>query len=104
MKPRSVTNRRNFLMQSTMLTAAGGALNPGALNATGTLNTEAAQSVGAPGGPMDSFSEYQQRRRQALWGLLGDLPWPHQPAPPKVIRTEEHETYTLERLVLDLNG
>jgi dienelactone hydrolase len=47
---------------------------------------------------------YQQRRRTALWSLLGDLPWQHEPAPPKLVRTEEHDLYTLERLVLDLNG
>jgi dienelactone hydrolase len=51
-----------------------------------------------------TFVAYQQQRREALWGLLGDLPWQHQPAAPKVVRTEEHEDYTLERLVLDLNG
>jgi dienelactone hydrolase len=50
------------------------------------------------------FSAYQNERRDVLWGLLGDLPWQHQPAAPKVVRTEEHDHYTLERLVLDLNG
>ncbi len=51
-----------------------------------------------------AFAAYQAQRRQALWGLLGDLPWQHQPATPKVIRTEDHDDYRLERLVLDLNG
>ena len=50
------------------------------------------------------FSVHQQRRRDDLWGLLGELPWQHEPAPPKLLRREEHEQYTLERLVLDLNG
>lgn len=50
------------------------------------------------------FAAHQARRRQALWGLLGDLPWQHEPAPPKLVRTEDHGTYVLERLVLDLNG
>jgi hypothetical protein len=36
--------------------------------------------------------------------LLGDLPTAHVPGPPKVVSTEKHEGYTLERLVLDLNG
>ena len=36
--------------------------------------------------------------------MLGDLPWQHQPAKPKVLSTEKHEGYTLERLILDLNG
>lgn len=50
------------------------------------------------------FLAYQEKRRKALWGLLGDLPWHHKPAPPKLVRTERHEGFTLERLVLDLNG
>jgi dienelactone hydrolase len=50
------------------------------------------------------FSSDQERRRQALFSLLGDLPWQHQPGPVKVVGSESHEGYTLERLVLDLNG
>jgi dienelactone hydrolase len=46
----------------------------------------------------------QQDRRRELWRLLGDLPWTHHAAPPRLISKEEHDTYTLERLVLDLNG
>ena len=45
-----------------------------------------------------------QDRRRELWGLLGDLPWTHRPAAPRLIGREEHAGYTLERLVLDLNG
>jgi dienelactone hydrolase len=52
----------------------------------------------------DVFSSYQKRRREALWGLLGDLPSQHEPGPHKVVHTEEHDSYTLQRLVLDLNG
>jgi len=52
----------------------------------------------------EAFVSYQKRRREDLWGLLGDLPWQHEPAPPKLVRTEEHDGYTLQRLVLDLNG
>jgi dienelactone hydrolase len=51
-----------------------------------------------------TFSAYQQRRRADLWGLLGDLPWQHEPAPPKLVRTEDRDTYMIQRLVLDLNG
>jgi dienelactone hydrolase len=43
-------------------------------------------------------------RRKLLWSLLGDLPWAHSPAPPRLLKTEKHDGYTLERLVLDLNG
>jgi len=52
----------------------------------------------------EEFASYQERRRKELWSLLGDLPWQHRAAPPKLLKTETHEGYTLERLVLDLNG
>src|SRR5215469_13243143 len=84
-------SRRQFLARSALLT---GGISLGLNSASGKL---VAQTETA-------FSVYQQRRRADLWGLLGDLPWQHEPAPPKLVRTEEHEQYTLERLVLDLNG
>jgi len=43
-------------------------------------------------------------RRKELWSLLGDLPWAHRPAAPRLLRTEKHHGYSLERLLLDLNG
>jgi hypothetical protein len=52
----------------------------------------------------EEFTAYQERRRRELWSLLGDLPWQHKPGPAKVVKTEKHDGYTLERLVLDLNG
>lgn len=52
----------------------------------------------------NEFSAYQERRRQELWSLLGDLPWQHRPGPAKLVKREKHDGYTLERLVLDLNG
>jgi len=52
----------------------------------------------------EAFTAHQLRRRKELWELLGDLPWDHRPAPPSRVRTEKHEGFTLERLVLDLNG
>ncbi len=55
-------------------------------------------------GSRRDFDAFQRSRRKLLWGLLGDLPWDHKPAPPRLIRTEKHEGYTIERLVLDLNG
>ncbi|HVI80399.1 MAG TPA: alpha/beta hydrolase family protein [Candidatus Acidoferrum sp.] len=51
-----------------------------------------------------SFALQQQKRRKELWGLLGDLPWQHKPGPARLIGKEDHDGYTLERLVLDLNG
>jgi len=56
------------------------------------------------GNSLTTFSDKQELRRAALWKLLGDLPRNHAPAPAKVIHTEKHDGYTLERLVLDLNG
>lgn len=52
----------------------------------------------------EPFAQFQERRRKELWSLLGDLPWQHKPAAPKVVSTEKHDGYTLQRLVLDLNG
>jgi dienelactone hydrolase len=52
----------------------------------------------------EGFTANQERRRKELWNLLGDLPWDHKPAPLKLVRTEKHDGYTLERWILDLNG
>lgn len=52
----------------------------------------------------DEFRKFQDRRRNELWGLLDDLPWQHRPGPAKLVRTEKRDGYTLERLILDLNG
>ena len=46
----------------------------------------------------------QERERQALYGLLGDLPARECAISAKVVSQEEYETYLLEKLVLDLNG
>jgi len=87
------TTRRQFVSQAALLTGGlGVGLNPTMFKAM----TESEKD--------DAFSSYQKRRREDLWGLLGDLPWQHAPAAPKVGRTEEHDGYTLQRLVLDLNG
>ena len=83
--------RRNFVSSSAFMAAP---LDAGA---------DAVKNTTPPGDSAD-FSAYQERRRRALWSLLGDLPWQHQPGPVKVVSTETHENYTLERLVLDLNG
>ncbi len=50
------------------------------------------------------FAAFQRKRRKELWSLLGELPWAHKPGPAQVVRIENHDGYTLERLVLDLNG
>jgi dienelactone hydrolase len=87
------TTRRQFLSQSALVTTA---VELGLGNITEGAHAES-ESV-------NPFSSYQSGRREALWNLLGDLPRQHEPTPPKVVSTEEHENYTLQRLVLDLNG
>lgn len=87
------TTRRQFVSRSALLTGGVGL----GLNFTN-------MDVVAESEAENAFSAYQKRRRDALWGLLGDLPWQHDPASPKVVSTEEHDLYTLQRLILDLNG
>jgi dienelactone hydrolase len=86
------SSRRNFL-------EASGAL----LTATVFSGTSCAQGATSPELP-ESYRLRQQDRRRELWGLLGDLPWTHRPGPAKLVSKEDHDSYTLERLVLDLNG
>jgi dienelactone hydrolase len=86
-------SRREFIAGSAALAAVGA-----------TLPMQADNHQFASSGASDEFALYQQRRRRELWSLLGDLPWDHKPAPPRLVRTEKHDGYTLERLILDLNG
>jgi Abhydrolase family len=80
--------RRDFLRSSP---AAASFTLPGARALTGKTSDQ-------------DFLAFQKKRRKELWGLLGDLPWEHRPGPANLVRTEKHDGYTLERLVLDLNG
>jgi hypothetical protein len=50
-----------------------------------------------------TWQDQQQSRRKQLWDLLGELPAPQLPQA-KVVKRERHEGYTLEHLILDLNG
>src|SRR5690348_3109256 len=84
--------RREFVPQLTVLAASRSEL------------IESTPSVKTMDDSPAEFVTYQQRRRQALWSLMGDLPWQHEPGPARSIRTEDHGSYTIERLVLDLNG
>lgn len=52
---------------------------------------------------LTSFQIHQQQQRRKLWSLLGDLPERRIPTG-HVVRTEKRDGYTLEHLVLDLNG
>src|SRR5438094_625003 len=86
----------------------GGMKVPGAkpvVNTDGAEPTPGAKGVAVVGGMQDAaFAARQEERRKELWSLLGDLPTQHVPGPPKLVSSEKHEGYTLERLVLDLNG
>ncbi len=85
-------DRRDFLKQSGALIATKGEL---------TVDRKRAAH---PATSASAFTAFQRKRRNELWSLLGDLPWDHRPGPPQVVGREKHDGYTLERLVLDLNG
>ncbi len=70
----------------------------------GSMAMQGSPLPAAAPGAADEFTLDQERRRRELWTLLGDLPWDHKPSPPKLVRTEKHDGYTLERWILDLNG
>jgi len=88
--------RREFLQNSAALLASSAA-PLGRSFPEGRASTQQPASASA-------FAARQEKRRKELWSLLGDLPWQHRPGPPKLVGKEEHDDYTLERLVLDLNG
>jgi dienelactone hydrolase len=94
MKPPSEFSTRRIFLQSSAAVLA----------ARATSFTSAFIKSDMFGEASASFAAYQEKRRKELWELLGDLPWQHQPGPARLLHTEEHEGYTLERLVLDLNG
>ena len=81
--------RRDFLRSSAVSIALPGARS---------LVRQTGEASG------QDFAAFQERRRKELWGLLGDLPWQHRPGAAKVVSKGKHNGYTLERLVLDLNG
>jgi hypothetical protein len=82
--------RRDFLKQTAATVAVG----------SGISSMGEAQGFNSK----REFTAYQQQRRKLLWSLLGDLPFNHRPKPAKLIKTEQGDGYTLERLALDLNG
>lgn len=88
-----MTSRREFLRQSAATVAVtGGTTVKGEKNPRANTTTRR------------EFAAFQQKRRKELWSLLGDLPWQHKPGLVKLLKTEKRDGYTLERLVLDLNG
>lgn len=89
--PNSImTRRRDFLKSSAAVLASGMGL-PKATEAQQKFSREA-------------FQKFQEKRRDELWSLLGNLPWSHKPRPPRVVKVERYPGYRLERLELDLNG
>ena len=52
----------------------------------------------------ESFEAHQNLRRKELWSLLGDLPLQKKPVTSRIVSTEKHDGYTLQRITLDLNG
>lgn len=82
--------RRDFLQQAAIAAAMG----PGFPSMTDAQSFKTSKE----------FTAYQQKRRRLLWSLLGELPVSHRPKPPKLVKTEKHVGYTLERIELDLNG
>lgn len=101
-----LSSRREFLQQSGVtLTLAGIAGAHAVVPIDGAEPKRGDSQLVALGGMQDeSFAARQEERRKELWSLLGDLPTQHAPGPPKLVSSEKHEGYTLERLVLDLNG
>ena len=94
MRPPSVfSTRRQFLQNSAALFASGAVPF-----ADASADAETSGQAGT------SLVSDQEKRRKELWDLLGDLPWQHRPGLARLLSTEEHEGYTVERLVLDLNG
>src|SRR5215467_808312 len=89
----ALSTRREFLQ------ASAGAAVSAAVPASNALGQHAPQQSRD-----DALLARQKERRKDLWELLGDLPWEHKPGPAKLVSKEEQEDYTLERLVLDLNG
>jgi len=87
------SSRRKFLRNSAAVMASG------AIASTGSFVSDEARVQ-----PSQGFAAIQEQRRRELWALLGDLPWQHRLGPAKLVNTEKHDGYTLERLVLDLNG
>ena len=63
------------------------------------LSTEAALSAAKPRADAGA-----QARRQELYGLLGKLPPRDRKVSAQLLTTEDRGTFTLEKLVLDLNG
>ena len=89
----SHVSRREFMTGSAALAAVGA-----------SLPMQADTHQFASRAATNEFDIYQQRRRWnsgANWAICPGTTSPRRRA---LVRTEKHEGYTLERLILDLNG
>src|ERR1700756_733548 len=99
------SNRREFLQQSGATLAIAGLGKGHSIARASEVEAAVAKRDSAFRTTEDAaLTAKQEERRKELWSLLGELPTQHVPGPPKVVGTEKHEGYTLERLVMDLNG
>ncbi|GAB4241833.1 MAG: alpha/beta hydrolase [Acidobacteriota bacterium] len=71
---------------------------------TATAATFAGGAIPGMAQAEDSRSQTVQEKRELLYSLLGDLPDRHRPIVSRSVYTEDHGSYLLERLQLDLNG
>jgi len=90
-------SRRDFLAHSTALFAVGMGISATAAGAGRGRTYRTPKELAA-------FRSAQANRRRELWSLLGDLPQGVVPRRTTLVKTEKHNGYTLERLILDLNG
>lgn len=84
----SKIERRQFLQTGAVLAAAG-------------IGMEGAWATMDKG--TRAFKKHQAVRRKALWGLLGQVPEKQEPKA-TLLQREQRDGYTLEHLVLDING
>jgi len=82
--------RRQFLKQSLAASAAGILL---------PLN-----SISAMDQPNSNFTSRQKAQREKLFSMLGDLPENYVTKPPRLVKKEQYDGYTLEYLDFDFNG
>jgi cephalosporin-C deacetylase-like acetyl esterase len=80
--------RRKFLQQSLAASAAGILLPLNAMSAMDQPN----------------FTAAQKARREKLFSLLGDIPKDYASKPPRLVKREQHDGYTLEYFDFDFNG
>src|SRR5689334_4347272 len=91
-------SRREFLAHSTALLGVGIGLSATAAGGAGDSPIYRSSKEFA------AFRAGQANRRRELWSLLGDLPQGIVPRRTRILSIEKHDGYTLERLILDLNG